>query len=282
MAHMKLHQQSDMFVAPVMDPIARGHRIIDVAVRWHKPVKLYAMFSGGHDSLCAAHVASQHDQFAGCVHVNTGIGIEQTREFVRDVCKDFGWPLLEYRALEDEGQSYKELVLEYGFPGPFHHRKMYNRLKERCIRRMTREAKSQRSDRVMCVTGVRREESRRRMGTVQTINREGARVWVAPLVDWTGQTKNEYMELHQLPRNEVVDLLHMSGECLCGAFAHPGELGEIEVWFPETAAKIRALEKEVAANGRPCKWGEAPREEPFIDPDQPSLPLCVACENRDG
>lgn len=273
--------QTDAFRASVADPISRATRIIDVAIRWHKPVKVFAMFSGGHDSICAAHVASQHPQFAGCVHVNTGIGIEQTREFVRKTCKDFGWPLLEYRA-EDEGQRYEDLVMEYGFPGPFHHRKMYNRLKERCIRRMTREHKTKHSDRIMCVTGVRRAESVRRMGTVQTINREGARVWVAPLVDWTGTTKNEYMTRHDLPRNEVVDLMHMSGECLCGAFAHPGELEEIAQWFPEAAAEIRELEKRVRSAGKPCVWGVAPPDQEQDDPTQIAMPLCVACENRQG
>ena len=272
--------QIDAFRSPVVDPIARATRIIDVAIRWHKPVKVFAMFSGGHDSICAAHVASQHPAFAGCVHVNTGIGIEQTREFVRQTCSDLGWPLFEYRALEDEGQDYDEFVLTHGFPGPFMHRRMYITLKERCIRRMTREHKTKHSDRIMCVTGVRRAESVRRMGTVQTINREGARVWVAPLVDWTGTTKNEYMARHDLPRNEVVDLMHMSGECLCGAFAHPGELEEIGAWFPEEYKRIKDLEKRACAAGVPCEWGVAPPDPVFEDPDQTAMPLCVACENK--
>ena len=271
--------QLDAFRKPVIDPIGRASRIIDVAVRRHKPVKLYAMFSGGHDSVCAAHIASQHPAFSGCVHVNTGVGIEQTREYVRRTCRDMGWPLLEYRA-EDEGQRYRDLVLEFGFPGPFHHRKMYNRLKERCIRRMTREAKTSARDRVMCVTGVRREESTRRMGTVQTINREGARVWVAPLVDWSDMTKNEYMSRHSLPRNEVVDLLHMSGECLCGAFAKPGELDEIAYWFPEVFHEITELEAAAATAGVPCRWGHRPPAENEIDEAQINMPLCTSCVNR--
>lgn len=56
--------------------------------------------------------------------------------------------------------------------------------------------------------------------------------------------------------NEVTDFLHMSGECLCGAYAHPGELQEIEMWYPAVAAEIRALEKEAAERGIPqCTWG---------------------------
>ena len=271
--------QLDVFKRPVTDPIKQADRILDIAVRRHKPVAVFAMFSGGHDSVCAAHVTSRHPDFTACVHVNTGIGIEQTREYVRNICKDFGWPLLEYKS-SDYTQSYEELVLERGFPGPFHHTKMYNRLKERSIAALTREHKTKHSDRIICVTGVRKAESTRRMATSQTINREGARVWVAPLIDWTGSTKNEYMTKHNIPRNEVVDLLHMSGECLCGAFAKPGELEEIGTWFPEEYEHIKELECKVKERGLPCKWGQAPPEEPFVDPRQAELPLCVACVNR--
>lgn len=271
--------QIDIFKRPVRDPIKRADRILDIAIRRHKAVAVFAMFSGGHDSVCAAHVASRHPKFTACVHINTGIGIEQTREYVRKTCKDFGWPLLEYKS-SDYTQSYEELVLERGFPGPFHHTKMYNRLKERSIAALTREHKTKRSDRIICVTGVRREESVRRMATSQTINREGARVWAAPLIDWTGETKNEYMTTHNIPRNEVVDLLHMSGECLCGAFAKPGELEEIGMWFPEEYEHIKQLEKQVKERGLPCKWGHPPPDTPVLDPLQKELPLCVACVNR--
>ena len=271
--------QADLFVRPVSDPIGRAARILDVAIRRHKPVNVFAMFSGGHDSVCAAHVASQRPEFSGCVHINTGIGIEKTREFVRLTCQNFGWPLLEYHA-KDLGQDYDKLVLERGFPGPFHHRKMYNRLKERGIASLIRDHKTARPDRVMLVTGVRRAESARRMSTTQTINRDGARVWVAPLVDWTGITKNEYMARHDIPRNEVVDLLHMSGECLCGAFAHPGELEEIGRWFPEEYQRIKDLEALAAECGVPAVWGEAPPDKSLDDEHQTEMPLCVSCENR--
>ena len=272
--------QADAFIAPVSDPIQRASRILNVAIKRHKPVAVFSLFSGGHDSLCAAHVASQHPNFTACVHINTGIGIEQTRDYVRQTCKNFGWPLLEYRSA-DYTQNYEELVLERGFPGPFHHRKMYNRLKERSLAALTREHKTKRFDRILCVTGVRREESTRRMATSQTINREGARVWAAPLIDWTTTTKNEYMLTHNLPRNEVVDILHMSGECLCGAFAKPGELEEIGLWFPEEYRYIKDLEQRVKERGLPCEWGKRPPKATPVDQMQADLPLCVACTNKE-
>ena len=78
----------------------------------------------------------------------------------------------------------------------------------------------------------------------------------------------------------MVDILHMSGECLCGAFAHPGELEEIRAWFPNEYERIKALERRACSAGVPCEWGVAPPEPVFIDPDQTVMPLCVACENK--
>ena len=262
-----------------LDPVEYGQRLLDIAVRRYKPVALFGLFSGGHDSLCATHMASQHPAFTAAVHINTGIGVERTRTFVRRTAGDMGWQLLEYSA-EDQGQQYDDLVLEHGFPGPFHHRKMYNRLKERALRAVIRDHKKGRKDRVLLVTGVRRAESARRMGTVQPINREGARVWCAPLTHFKGVDKNAYMADHDLPRNEVVDLLHMSGECLCGSFAKPGELDWLEFCgFTEEVARIRALESAAKDAGVPHVWGSPPKS--CAPPsDSPGF-MCVGCSEHE-
>lgn len=265
---------------PVIDVVAHAERVLDVAIRRHRPVAVFGMFSGGHDSLCATHVASQHPAFTAAVHVNTGIGITETREFVRQTASAQGWPLLEYRA-EDQDQRYDDIVLQHGFPGPFGHRKMYNRLKERAIRQLTRDYKVGGRGRILLITGVRKKESTRRMGTVQTINREGARVWAAPLAEWSSTDKNRYMQEHTLPRNPVVDLLHMSGECLCGAFAKPGELDYIEMCgFREVVDRIRNLEARAREAGVPCRWGHRPPKK--VDPAQIDVtgPLCHGCDFR--
>jgi len=267
------------------DPVAWGERLLDIAIRRHKPVAVYGMFSGGHDSLCATHFAAQHPAFTAAVHINTGIGVSETRDFVRKTASDQGWPLIEIRAKEDCGQDYDELVRGYGFPGPFHHRKMYNRLKERGIAKLVRDVKTRQSDRVLLVTGVRRAESTRRMATVDPINREGARVWCAPLAWFEERHKSAYMLAHGLPRNEVVDQLHMSGECLCGAFAKPGELEWLEFCgYTDVVSRIRRLESEAKELGVPCVWGQAPKDEgvcadtaSFLE-DAPGF-LCVGCSN---
>ena len=92
--------------------------LIEQACENYKPSHVFAMFSGGHDSLVATLIASKHPRFSGAVHINTGIGIEQTRKFVRQTCDKRGWPLIEIRAKEDCGQDYERIVMDNGFPGP--------------------------------------------------------------------------------------------------------------------------------------------------------------------
>jgi len=232
--------------------IELGVKRIQAAIERFNPVAIYGLFSGGHDSLAATYIASRHPAFTAAVHINTGIGVSQTRDFVRDTCENRGWPLLEYKAMENttakgvpDPQDYKELVRRFGFPGPGSHGLMYNKLKERQIRRLLRDTKTKRNQKVMLISGCRSQESVRRMGNVEECQKDGAKIWVAPIHDLSKTECGRIIQYASLKRNPVVDLIHKSGECLCGAFAKPGELDELEMWFPETAAEIRTLEAEL-------------------------------------
>ena len=253
--------------------------------------KFFALFSGGHDSLCATHIAMSHPLCNDVVHINTGIGVEVTRQFVRDVCKAQGWNLIEIRAKEDCGQDYEHLVMEQGFPGPFHHRKMYNRLKERCLNYLRRHYTTK-PDRFGLITGVRSEESSRRMRHVERIQREGRRVWVAVCHDWNKQRQSDYMNKHNLPRNPVKDKMCMSGECLCGAFAQKNELNEWVHFFPNDPGikKLLSIREKVLAKfpwdwddeRPPAWWIEKNRGQTMMFPDEEMKQehLCVSCNLR--
>jgi 3'-phosphoadenosine 5'-phosphosulfate sulfotransferase (PAPS reductase)/FAD synthetase len=241
-----------------MTPEREAIALLDEAADRHKASGVYAMFSGGDDSLACALVTAQAQQFRGCVHLDTGIGIEETRAYVRETCHQQGWPLWVYRAI-DCGQDYAELCVAYGFPGPALHYRMYARLKERPLRAFIRAHKTHRHDRLILSTGARSHESERRMGHVQPERREGVKVWMNPLHLWRKLQSLDYIAARDVTRNPVVELLHMSGECLCGSFAKPDELHEIALWYPKTAASLRALEQRVQAAGqRACIWGVRP------------------------
>src|SRR5690606_927545 len=144
------------------------------------------------------------------------------------------------------------------FPGAFGHGMMYNRLKERQLRRLARDFEATPKTPIMLISGCRQEESTRRMGTTKPIDPQGRVIWVAAFANLTALDCSAYMERERIKRKAVKDLIHMSGECLCGAFAHPGELNEVELWFPEVAAEIRRIEANVKAAGFPWGWEEQP------------------------
>lgn len=243
------HQVTELSLA-----VREGLAIIDQALEEYDVTHLFGMFSGGHDSICSTALLSLHPAFSGAVHINTSIGIRETREFVRGTSKALGWDLKEY----SPPVPYRDIVLKHGFPGPGGHRFMYTRLKERCIRQLVREHKAKRFDRIGLVTGVRLSESQRRMGHVTPIQREGAQLWIAPILNWSDDDKHEFMAAMNLPRNPVVDTLCMSGECLCGAFARKEEFTELSACYPEAAEEIRALQIEAAAAGVHSEWGKRP------------------------
>jgi 3'-phosphoadenosine 5'-phosphosulfate sulfotransferase (PAPS reductase)/FAD synthetase len=270
--------------------LASGHQVAGVVL----------LFSGGNDSTTLAHLFRHRATHAA--HANTGIGIEFTRQYVRDTCASWNLPLLERHPRD--GETFEDLVLGRvraknprtrtdgqpypgGFPGPAMHYFVYQRLKERALEQVRRElVTNPRKQRVIFLAGRRADESGRRkvLGTKNPIERRGSTVWVSPLVNWTKADLNAYRRIHpDVPRNEVSDLLHMSGECLCGAFAHEDELEEIEYWFPDVAAEIRDLEKRALESVDParvpaerCRWGWGAGKQ------KPSKvgALCSSCDAR--
>lgn len=265
------------------DPLA----FLDAAVQKYQPKHVIGLFSGGHDSLVATHVASRHPAFSFACHINTGIGIEQTRIFVRETCADWGVPLREYCAADycqadgtPDPQVYRDLVIERGFPGPSMHSKMYQRLKEKALRMMIRDLDRTSHDGVLLISGIRRDESERRMAHEYDDQVwEGQKRWVAPIYPFSKLDVMAYIRAHGLPRNPVSDNLHMSGECLCGAFAKPGEFANLALWYPDTAAHIAGIERDVRAAGH--EWGWEQRPPRGYRKDQMRLefasPLCSSC-----
>lgn len=253
--------------------VAEANKIIGDAVKRHSPKGVVALYSGGHDSLIATDLASNHPAFRCAASFDTTIGIEQTLEHRREVAQSYQWRPREYVA----PVSYRDIVLKEGFPGPGAHLFMYTRLKERGLRKLMGDIQHRDGDRVVLVTGVRKAESKRRMGHVKEIKREGGKVFTAPILNWTDDDKDEYMAYRGLPRNPVSGKLCMSGECLCGAFASPGEIAEIEAAYPDFAERLHSLEREARIAGVHAVWGTRP---PGDKGASKSGPLCVSCDAR--
>ncbi|GAA5096722.1 phosphoadenosine phosphosulfate reductase family protein [Nocardia iowensis] len=260
---LRLRHQAEQIFSDALATHLGRHRVAAVCV----------LFSGGSDSTSLAHLFRHRATHA--IHCNTTIGIEATREFVRATCLEWDLPLLE----EIAPKPFRQLVVERGFPGPPMHPKMYSRLKERGLRQARRKLVADtRRERVVFLAGRRRQESRRR-ARVPLHERDGSVIWISPIANWTVLDLNTYRQLAgDVPVNPVSQLLHMSGECLCGSFAKPGELEQIRAWYPDTDAEIDSIAAEVTAAGhRPPhnRWGHGSGRR-----SRAAGPLCSDCQLR--
>lgn len=268
----------------VYDPV----KIIWEGLLRYSPVKVVLMFSGGHDSLCATHLAASYLTQMGIpfivYHGNTGIGIRQTREYVYSVVKQFGWDF--YEGHPKAGETYRDIVKKHGFPGPtpLSHRLMYIRLKERALKHfVTHVCKSEpkKRENVLLLTGIRRTESKIRMGYSSVYTKQNSCCWASHIFYWTQENIDRYMQLHNLPRNPVKDKICISGECLCGAWAKKSELTEIKASYPEAAEKIAQLHQLAKDNGKPWGWASGPNEWFKNNPKgQMKMFMCIGCEEK--
>ena len=285
--------------------ITRSLEILDEAFAAYPIVGTYWLSSGGNDSAIVGHLL--RGRYDAVLHVNTGTGIPETTRYVHAVAEAWGDTLHELHPKN----SYRDLVLGkviastgpnagkravwQGFPGPPGHKVMYRHLKDEPLMAFRRSVVGDqgRTRKIAYLGGMRWAETDRRFRNAEAIDQDGAIVWVSPIVHWTDAHMREYRARHRcqqdhehaehrlcfggaLPLNEVTEHIHMSGECLCGAYAKPGELDEIEFFYPETAARLRGLEAEVEAAAIPaCRWGRKPPG--GSDADTPAGRLCSSC-----
>lgn len=259
-----------------------------------------ALVSGGHDSLSAMHLAYESRLgLDGVVHVNTGIGVPQTRAFVRERAGQLGLDYYEVARPEAYGdrseyrphvREYTHLIQQHGFPGPAIHGIMYINLKHEPLKAWLDAHHPDRE--LTLVSGVRRHESERRMENVDATGSQAylGATTVSPLVEFTGLDVTRYRSSLGLPSNPVVDSLEMSGECLCGSYAHRGEFRIIRLFYPAVYRYILCLEAKVSAAAHLdrgpkreyARWGHGrfqEREKKAMDDDAQML-LCESCEKR--
>lgn len=271
-----------------MNLIEESKSIVDKAFAEHDVSHAFILTSGGNDSVVPLHIFKDDERISAAVHIDTGIRVPEVEKHVKKACDIFGLNLLVYRAVENkkadgtpDPQIYQEIVKEFGFPGPSQHLIMYSKLKERQIRRLVRDHKVGKK-RIMLITGVRRSESSRRNRNVKEIQRDGSQLWVAPVANWSDDDMAVYRTHYELPKNPVAENLGMSGECLCGAFAKPGQLDLIRTHYPETADYIESIQEN---SGCPWKWDEKPTTSDLrlmkeIAISRTNMHLCTSCISK--
>lgn len=292
-------------------------KLYDYAVSKYDPYVKIALVSGGDDSITMLEVLRLVGRVDYVVHVDTTCGLQETTRFVERYCDKNKLELLIPRTPEE---TYEEIVLQCGFPGPAQHGTMYIRLKERALRTIQRRfqlensfcrihswdtphkngnrriplefnsdwignetlAQVKKPRTLMYFTGARRDESIRRMSTVQDISKDGNVVWVNLIADWTKTDIHNFQQTQQIERNPVSILVGMSGECGCGSFADQGELALKTSLFKhdKSIRLIHRLQDDLKKMGHKyCMWGHRGNND-AIGSDQVNQPLCSTCINN--
>ena len=275
------------------EAIAKAHALVDEALERANPDHVFILYSGGEDSVILAHLMRR--RATGIVHINTGTGVPETAQHVRDIAAAWGVPLHEIQPPD----TFEDLVLGKvlykngakagtpvwkGFPGPGAHDKMYQRLKERALDDFRRSLVGPRgrAGQIVNLAGMRWAESDKRFRTASEFDPDGAILWCSPIAWWTEGHMREYRVRYRcqldhehephllctpdaLPRNEVTVHLHRSGDCHCGAYARAGEIYGLELFYPGTAAYLHDIEAKARAQGdipvERCTWGWGPNAE---------------------
>jgi len=278
----------------LINKIADSERIFLQAVKKFKPSVIIALVSGGDDSMAMYCVANLIGKIDHVVHVDTTTGIEATTEFVK---QNVNHDLIIARTNEE---TFEEIVLKNGFPGAGQHQNMYIRLKERALRIVQRRFQYDGSfcridsttaykknvplvyhpdypnieslvikkpnRKIMFISGGRKDESIRRMGTVKEIHKEGNQVWVSLIANWNKSDIYQLQKKYNLKRSPTSILLGRSGECNCGSYGFPEEVDEMKYFFPDdkNVNMIIRLQNELKQSGHKyCTYGHSGNNRKF-------------------
>lgn len=294
---MSTEQQQTCAVDLSDDPHQEGHRILKQLAERDRD-NIYAAVSGGDDSIVALYFAyhSPHIELDGILHIDTGIGIPETREYVEKIAEKLGLECYTIGSgnIRYPHEEYEYLVTKFGFPGanPIAHSQIQNNLKDKPFNRFEAHLDGD----LALISGVRKLESSRRYSKLSDLAENGFCevkniLWTSPIVEFSEKNLKEFKDNHDIDENMVSAMLNSSGECLC-TYEDRDRLVDLDTFYPEVANQIYQLEFKVLEQ---VARGEVREEyalwchgsidqgeyDARIDSAQGAL-LCADCEDRCG
>jgi len=202
--------------------------------RWDELQHRYVLFSGGKDSLATLLYCRDNLRDVEVIHVNTGISLPGVQDYVKKITNILNVPLI----MLTPDKKFEDLVEAKCLPD-YYRRWCCYWLKLRPVRQFMRQVQSK-----VQFLGIRRSESRRRKNYPSYWFDRYCQCWVInPIIDWTDNQVDVYIQKHGVPLNPVSEKLGFSGECFCGAFAKPQEFMVIKALYPEFYQRLVKIEE---------------------------------------
>lgn len=260
--------------------IADSAKIFEEVIKEFDPTHIVSMVSGGKDSAANHAVAEELGiDINFIIHGNTGCGIPQTTQFVKDY---YGRKTPEL-VIADAGSAYEDYVLRKGFfgVGISAHAFSYRVLKATPFRKIISKyiRQRRRNIRVLLLNGARKDESENRKKHLQVWRQDPAQknnIWVNLIHNWNQEERDEFLKIRDVEINPVAKSLCRSGECMCGTMQSKAERMEASIIYPEWGKWIDDLEDEVRKiHG--FGWGETFPRKRKLQVEDIFQPMCKDC-----
>ena len=239
----------------------------ELSERIKKDFDPYAVIVGlttGFDSNVALKLATMFFNVDAAFTCDTTIAAPETLKNCQKVANEvYGLKWIckkpSYNGIQENPNTYFEIVKQHGFPGKTKtaHNWMYRWLKDHTVSSIITDIRKRKRNRpIVIISGARKYESVRRMGTSQDVTINGNNIWVNICNEWTNEEVHAFAEDNDLTklRSPISKAIGMSGECFCGCFAGKGELNEIKFASPSTWDKLDRIDKWLKSNTS-MNWG---------------------------
>ena len=255
--------------------IEQAKLILEEAKQKYGVTEFMAGFSGGKDSVTALDIVHKLGKLYGVIYCDTGIGVQENKDFVINYCEKRKLELVIVKP--KVGETYDDFVLKFGFPHEGKHNAIMGYLKSHPLRDY-----SYKHNGIGIISGVRKFESKRRGRTAKIFSKDGALLWISPIIEWKTNQVWDYVRKNNLPLSPIYKTLHLSGDCLCGAFSHFREAEMICQFYPELRNRIITLEKKLSCKKyckkfHVCKWGNQSSMEGALNQSKINY-ACADCQ----